>query len=95
MPINEREVDPLRLALDELVLQRLLGSWVLGKDHQPGCVSIDPVNDERSSALRPKVSLEMTVDGRLSLLARERDRQQPCRFVQHQQVTVFVNDVEP
>ena len=36
----------------------------------------------------------MTVDGRLVLLARKRHRQQPRRFVQHQQVAVFVEDIE-
>jgi hypothetical protein len=94
MAVDEREVDALRLAVNELLLQCLLRPRVLGKHHEPRGIAINPVNDKWAPPLRPKVTLEMTVDGRLVLLARKRHRQQPRRLVQHQQVAVFVEDIE-
>jgi len=94
MAVDEREVDALRLAVNELLLQCLLRPRVLGKHHEPRGIAIDPVNHKWAPPLRPKVTLEMTVDGRLVLLARKRHRQQPRRLVQHQQVAVFVENIE-
>src|ERR1041384_4713825 len=94
MAVDEREIHAFRLALDELLLHRLLRTRIFGEYDEARRVAIDPMHDERTPALRAQVAFELAVNRRFVLLARQRDREQPGRLVQHQQMPVLVHDVE-
>jgi len=94
MPVDEREVNPFRVSLNELLLERLLRSRILGEHNQTGRIAIDSMHDEWSSPLWAKVPFQLVVHRWCCAPGRERDGKQTCRLVNHQQNAVFKKDVE-
>lgn len=93
-PVDERQVYPLRFALNELLFECLLGAWILREHHETRGVAIDAMHDERPAPLRTQVLFKPIVDRWLRIFSRQRNRQQSCRLVDHQEDAVFVDDVE-
>ena len=59
VPVDEREIHTFRLTAPELILERLLCSRRLRKQHEPRGVAVDAMHDERTPmAMTAEVVLE-------------------------------------
>src|SRR5439155_11348930 len=92
--LHAGHVHPLRRARVELRLERPLHLERLGEDEEAGRLAIEAVDDEDPRASpRSHPVPEQAIDGPLAL-GLGRDRQEPRRFVDNDEVLVLVNESE-
>ena len=93
MAIHYGEIHALRGALAELVLQRGVRPRILGKHDDTRRITIDAMHHERLSlAMRSKVVLDLIEDRFFLPTSFKRDREQPSRLVEHDQILIFVEN---
>ena len=98
LAVNQREIVLAYRAVLELGGKMFKGSGVLGHHQGAGGVLVEPVDDPRpelgADAAEVRAVIEQAVDERPGVMARGRMHDQPRRLVDHQDVGVFVQDVE-
>ena len=94
MPVNDCEVDAFGFVTPELILQPHLRIRPRGKYHEPGRVTVYPMNDQRPAPpTRMEVILQPPGYGRVAAI-RQRHRQQSRRLVHDNQRVVFVDNLQ-
>src|SRR5690554_814010 len=92
---HHRLVFPAHGALLQLVDQRGVGNQAAGHHHNPGGVFVQPVhNTSPGQVLDFRRVIQQRVHQGAIGMARGRVYHQPGRFVDHQQVLVFVHDIQ-
>src|SRR6266540_4323175 len=96
MPLDKGDIDALHGARLELGLQAPLGPRRPGEDEQARCVPVQPVHDEGPAGrlLRGQILPEQPIRRPLALVPSRGNREQPRRFVDHEQRVVFMDQAE-
>ena len=88
--VDDRPIHALGFAAAELILECRLRRRILREDHEARRVAVDAMDHERPSLpMRPQAIFDPSVHGGRVAAARERNSEQPCRLVEHDEHVVF------
>jgi hypothetical protein len=98
-PVNERKVRLEDLPVAKLVRQSLVRQVIFSYDKQAGCLFINSMNDAGANAarrFRERVEvIDESVGKRARFYARARMHDHSRRLIDHDQIIIFVNDIQP